>query len=440
MELPTITTKPIVIITALLLLAGCTEPSSQTPGQNEPSEPVAAAKRSPWHSLTSDEITEAVSALRASVAEEIRFNRISLLEPIKSDALAWERGATAARGADLIYRSSKQSYRATYDFGTQMLTEPEALSGGQPMLVGEELMGAVEAVNALPEIAEALERREVPSGYGLCLPRTTGRYFGEVADPVNDRLVRLDCFDIRGQSGLGILPSSSAFARPIEGLSVLFDVEAMEVKDFVDSFADGDAPPTDFEVLELSEETIESRAPLSRVEISQPEGTNFTISGSEVNWQNWQFHLRFDPRQGTILNRVGHVEDEAFRSVAYEIAMSEMFVPYQDPDPHWFYRAYFDMGEFGFGNMATELKGSDCPANAVYQDAVFVSGEGEPFSAPNRICIFETDPGYPVWRHHEGLFDDVPGIAPHQSRPSTHLVVRMVATIGNYDYFQDYVF
>ena len=36
------------------------------------------------------------------------------------------------------------------------------------MLVGEELMGAVEAVNALPEVAAALERREVPSGYGLC--------------------------------------------------------------------------------------------------------------------------------------------------------------------------------------------------------------------------------------------------------------------------------
>ena len=204
-----------------------------------------------------------MSALRASVGEEIRFNRISLLEPIKSDALAWKRGATAARGADLIYRSNKQSYRATYDFGTQVLTEPEALSGGQPMLVGEELMGAVEAVNALPEIADALERREVPSGYGLCLPRTTGRYFAEVADPINGRLVRLDCFDIRGQSGLGILPSSSAFARPIEGLSVLFDVEAMEVKDFTDSFAEGDAPPTDFEVLELSEEAIESRAPLS---------------------------------------------------------------------------------------------------------------------------------------------------------------------------------
>jgi primary-amine oxidase len=34
----------------------------------------------------------------------------------------------------------------------------------------------------------------------------------------------------------------------------------------------------------------------------------------------------------------------------------------------------------------------------------------------------------------------VPGLETHQSRRATELVVRMVATIGNYDYYQDYVF
>ena len=68
-------------------------------------------------------------------------------------------------GRRRIYRSNKQSYRATYDLAPKV-TEPEAL-GGQPMLVGEELMGAVEAVNALPEIADALKRRDAPSGYGF---------------------------------------------------------------------------------------------------------------------------------------------------------------------------------------------------------------------------------------------------------------------------------
>ena len=53
---------------------------------------------------------------------------------------------------------------------------------------------------------------------------------------------------------------------------------------------------------------------------------------------------------------------------------------------------------------------------------------------------FEFDPGYPSWRHHESLFDDVPGMVKHNSRRATNLVVRMVAVIGNYDYFQDYVF
>ena len=84
--------------------------------------------------------------------------------------------------------------------------------------------------------------------------------------------------------------------------------------------------------------------------------------------------------------------------------MSEMVVPYQDPDIHWFYRAYFDMGEYGFCNMATELKGNDCPDNDVYQDVMLHSAAGEPVVAPNRICIFEFDPGYPSWRHYESLY------------------------------------
>jgi primary-amine oxidase len=120
--------------------------------------------------------------------------------------------------------------------------------------------------------------------------------------------------------------------------------------------------------------------------------------------------------------------------------MSEMFVPYFDTDEHWFYRAYFDMGEYGLGNMATELKGSDCPSHAVFQDVVLHGADGTPNGVPNRICIFEHDPGYPIWRHHESLYNDVPGMENHQSRTATELVVRMVATIGNYDYFQDYVF
>jgi primary-amine oxidase len=274
----------------------------------------------------------------------------------------------------------------------------------------------------------------------LCLPRTVGRFFTSLADPVTDRLVRFDCFNIRGQSGLGLLPTTSAYARPVEGISVLFDVEELRLIEFVDSFADAEAPPSDFDVIEFHASALETRTPLNKVAIAQEQGPNFSVTGSQIDWQNWRFHLRFDPRQGTVLNNVGIVTDEGVRPVAYEIAMSEMFVPYQDPDTHWFYRAYFDMGEYGFGNMATALKGNDCPPNAVFQNVVLHTAAGEPFIAENRVCLFEFDPGYPSWRHHESLYDEVPGIEKHNSRRATNLVVRMVAVIGNYDYFQDYVF
>jgi primary-amine oxidase len=286
----------------------------------------------------------------------------------------------------------------------------------------------------------ALAKRSIEPGDGLCLSRTTGRFFDELVDPVHDRLLRLDCFYIKGQGGIGILPSTAAFARPIEGLSVLYDLEKQAIAEITDSYPNGGYPPHDIAALEYHEGALETRAPLRPVTASRPQGVNFTVTDGRVDWQGWQFHLRFDPRQGTVLNRVGHLTPEGFRSVAYEIAMSEMFVPYYDTDAHWFYRAYFDMGEYGLGNMATELKGSDCPSHAEFQNAVLHSADGTPKDVPNRICIFEHDPGYPIWRHHESLYDGVPGMENHQSRSATELVVRMVATIGNYDYFQDYVF
>ena len=425
-----------VYLLVLLTLSGLAACNSSDTQEESTSSPT----KSPWQSLSAEEIEAAANALIDREGNGVVINRISLLEPNKETARAWTPGTEPERGADLFYRSGKASFRASFDFGTQMLSASKQLVSGQSMLVGEELFGAVENVSALPEVIEAVSQRGVDPDYTLCLPRTVGRFYANIADPVNDRLARFDCFNIRGQSGLGILPTTSAYARPIEGLSVLFDVEENRLIEITDSFAGSDAPPADFEVLELGEDALDTRTPLRPITIVQSEGRNFIVSGSQIDWQGWQFHLRFDPRQGTVLNNIGYMNGETFRPIAYEIAMSEMFVPYQDPDTHWFYRAYFDMGEYGFGNMATELKGNDCPANAVYQDVVLHTGAGEPVVAPNRICIFEFDPGYPSWRHNESLLEELPGLTTHNSRRATNLVVRMVAVIGNYDYFQDYVF
>lgn len=421
------------VILTILVLAGCGQSSTQT-------QEIPSAVLSPWHSLTAVEINEASAAVSSAFGSDVIFNRISLTEPDKERARSWKAGQSSPRSADVVYRLKRATYRVQYDFENATISEPQEITSGQPMLMSEELLGAIEVVNQLPEVIAVLEQRGITGTDGLCLPRTVGRFFADIANPVNDRLMRFDCFNIRGQSGLGLLPTSSAFARPVEGFSILFDIEQLELIELTDAFKGSDHPPNDFEVIEFHESALDTRPALKPMVITQPEGQNFEITGSQINWQGWQFHLRFDPRQGTILNNIGVVSDQSFRPVAYEIAMSEMFVPYQDPDAHWFYRAYFDMGEYGFGNMATELKGSDCPSTAVYQDVVLHTANGEAFTAENRICIFEFDPGYPSWRHHESMYNEVPGIVKHNSRPATNLVVRMVAVIGNYDYFQDYIF
>ena len=396
---------------------------------------------SPWDSLSPAEHHIAAKAIGDATNGELTFIRISLKQPDKRQALAWRRGTTAQRDAEVTFLQDGKPFIANVDLLTGTATEPAAIRGGQAMLSGNgELTPLVMQLSEDPQILAALAKRGVAEGNGLCLPRTIGRFFADKVNVRRDRIVRLDCVNIAPTGGLGILPSTHLFGRPIEGLAILYNITRGEIVEIVDSYEGRQAPPHDVSADEFHQGALKHRPRLKPIEIARPNGHNFTVKGSQIDWQGWQFRLRFDARQGTILNRVGHQTQSGFRSVAYEISMSEMFVPYHDNDPNWFYRAYFDMGEYGFGNLATELRGADCPSGAVYQNVTLNMPDGKPYEAARRICIFEHDPGHPAWRHHESVYDGIPGLANHHSRRATELVVRMVATIGNYDYFQDYVF
>lgn len=399
----------------------------------------------PWDSLSAAEYTIAATALRDKQDGrdgDVTFIRISLRQPDKTTALAWRAGDDPGREAEVIFLEDGKPFVAHIALADGTVGSATPIGGGQPMLSGQgELTPLVLGLSKNPDIIAALAKRGVGEGEGLCLPRTIGRFFSDKANVVRDRIVRLDCVNIASTGGgMGLLPSTNVFGRPIEGLTILYNISKGEIIEINDDFAGRTAPPHNVDAAEFHAGAMKHRARLKPVAISRPQGNNFTIKGSAVDWQGWHFHLRFDPRQGTILNRVAHKTNDGLRSVAYEIGMSEMFVPYHDNDPNWFYRAYFDMGEYGFGNLSTPLMGADCPAGAVYQSAILHLPDGSPYEAENRICIFEHDPGHPVWRHSEPLYDGIPGLANHHSRRATELVVRMVATIGNYDYFQDYVF
>ncbi|XP_072067537.1 amine oxidase [copper-containing] gamma 1 isoform X2 [Arachis hypogaea] len=126
------------------------------------------------------------------------------------------------------------------------------------------------------------------------------------------------------------------------------------------------------------------------------------------------------------------------RSVMYKGFTSELFVPYMDPTDAWYFKTYMDAGEYGFGLQAMPLDPlNDCPRNAYYMDAVFAAADATPYLRPNIICVFETYAGDIAWRHAETPFNN---FKVTEVRPKVNLVVRMAASVGNYDYIVDWEF
>ncbi|KAK8091304.1 hypothetical protein PG994_000809 [Apiospora phragmitis] len=84
------------------------------------------------------------------------------------------------------------------------------------------------------------------------------------------------------------------------------------------------------------------------------------------------------------------------------------------------------------GQVVRPIPGYDCPYHATYWNATFNDGTGVS-TISRAICIFETDIGVPLTRHN--VYNSW-----SQSTKGSKLVVRMIATLGNYDYIWDYGF
>jgi primary-amine oxidase len=78
-------------------------------------------------------------------------------------------------------------------------------------------------------------------------------------------------------------------------------------------------------------------------------------------------------------------------------------------------------------------RGADCPDYAAYFDAVAVNDRGIPQRISRAACLFEREAGDIAWRHHSEQ-------EATESRIRRDLVLRMIGTLGNYDYLVDWVF
>ena len=386
----------------------------------------------PLDGLNADELAAAVATLKADgrVGESGRFPLIEILEPDKSAVLAWQEGEPVPRRVRAVVKNGPVSSVAVVDLrdGTIESFEPAA---GESMVLFEEFVGAMEIALAHPDLIEGLDKRGVKPDEVWCLPLTAGN-FG-TPEEQGRRLMKIPCY---------LLPDGSNFyAKPIEGLFALVDLNTGEALDVVDT---GTVPiPND--PWGYTEEELEKRYGLrqrtSPATLSQPGGSNVSIDGTAISWDIWRFRLRTDKRPGVVVSNVDVQDGESWRPVLYQAHLSEVFVPYMDPDEGWYWRTYMDSGEYGFGLFLSPLRaGVDCPEYADFLPALLHTDSGEPLEIPNALCIFERSIGDPAWRHFEVFAQSDEQFVPTEGRPVSALVVRSASEVGNYDYLIDYVF
>ena len=90
----------------------------------------------------------------------------------------------------------------------------------------------------------------------------------------------------------------------------------------------------------------------------------------------------------------------------YQAHLSEVFVPYMDPDEGWYWRTYMDSRRYG-GIFFALRRGVDCPDYATFLPATVPQDNGQPVEIPDAVSLFERSIGDPVWRHFE-IFAQAP--------------------------------
>jgi primary-amine oxidase len=387
-----------------------------------PGFPASPPGAHPLDPLTADEMRAVAAVLRRDRGVEPprwRFGAIELAEPAKT-ALRDGRARREAR-AVCWNRESGEAYRAVVSLAVSAagpeVTAWEHLPGVQPNMTVDEWHECDEMLRAHPRLVAALARRGITD---LSLVLTDVWAYGAALVPERYRGLRIGWADVWHRGS----PDANPYAHSVTGLHPIVDLNRMELLELEDSF-DAEAPEVMGEYLpSLIPEPLREVKPL---QISQPGGVSFTLSGRCLSWQNWEMRIGFNHREGLVLHTVGFHHAGRLRPVAHRLSFAEMIVPYRDPTADHFRRTAFDIGEWGLGFMTTSLElGCDCLGEIAYLDAVVHDSRGEPVTIPNAICIHEEDNGI-GWKH-------VDERAGSESRRARRLVISFHVTVANYEY------
>src|SRR6201997_4996153 len=348
--------------------------------------------RHPLDPLTSEELRRAAGLALAHTgsAEQLRVVDVSLHEPEKAALLS---GAPVAREAwaVLLDRRRGSTHELVVSLDTDTVVDARELTDVQPAIVPSEWDECELIVRSDPTFQEALRRRGV-TNFDLVTVEAWG--MGTHADPRHRgrRLAWTPCW-VREDA------DDNPYAHPIDGLYAIVDLNAMEIIEVEDH---GVFPIPAASGRYRPEATgLRAREGLRPLEIAQPAGPSFDVSGWEVSWQSWRLRLGFTAREGLVLHQIGYRDGGRLRPVVYRASFAELIVPYADPGPAGYRKCAFDIGEYGIGPLSNSLElGCDCLGHIHYFDVDLCDDSGEPFTIKNAICLHEEDVGL-AWKHFD---------------------------------------
>ena len=337
----------------------------------------------PLEPLSVEEITAATAIARQhNVGQQLRFPIVVLNEPSKSIVLNFQQGPIEREAfLVLLDNATGNTYEAVVSLIQEKVVSWKHVPDVQPRIMADEVFECEAVVKANPQFQAALKKRGITNLELVMVDPWVPGYFG-FEDEQGIRLSRSLCW-------LRASPTDNAYARPIDGLIPVVDLNKMEVLR-VEDLGIVPIPP---QPGNYAREFIpEFRSDLKPLDIVQPEGPSFTVQGHHVRWQKWQFRIGFNPREGLVLYTIGYEDQGRLRPIIYRASMAEMVVPYGDPRVQHFRKNAFDIGEIGIGALANSLSlGCDCLGEIHYFDAVITEED-----------IGVADLAHEVRVHHSG--------------------------------------
>ena len=179
----------------------------------------------PLDPLTTDEIARTVAILREGrgLGDEARFVDISLREPEKDELARHEAGEPIPREAAVVVadRTAQTTHEAVVSLDDGAIGTWDTVPGVQAAITLDEYVECEQAVRADPRFREALARRGISEPENVMAEAWS---LGGHAEPGEQgrRLAWTPCWYRESLA-------DNAYARPIEGLYTVVDLNTMEV-------------------------------------------------------------------------------------------------------------------------------------------------------------------------------------------------------------------